>query len=230
MKNSPSATIVDRILYILLFPMLFLSLYMAFFYAPEERVMGVVQRIFYFHVASAWTGLISFFLVFLASLLYLWKKDVRYDWLGYSAAELGVVLCTIVLVTGPIWAKPVWNVWWTWDPRLTSTFVLWLIYVAYLLLRSSLRDKPAIRTYSAVYGIIGFVDVPIVYMSIYWWRTIHPRVITPARVDLDPRMWNALLVCFLTMLILYTLVLRTRIRLERLRDQVEDLQERVQEL
>lgn len=210
--------------------MLFVSLYMAFFYAPEERVMGVVQRIFYFHVASAWTGLISFFLVFLASVLYLWKKDVRYDRLGYSAAELGVVLCTIVLITGPIWAKPVWNVWWTWDPRLTSTFVLWLIYVAYLLLRSSLRDKPAVRTYSAVYGIIGFVDVPIVYMSIYWWRTIHPRIITPARVDLDPRMWNALLVCFLTMLILYTILLRSRIRLERLRDQVEYLQERVQEL
>jgi heme exporter protein C len=221
---------IDRVLIGIFVPLLLFSLYMAFFYAPEEKVMGIVQRIFYFHVSSAWTGLISFLLVFIAGLLYLWKKDVRYDRLGYAAAELGVVFCTVVLVTGPIWAKPVWNVWWTWDPRLTSTFILWLIFVAYLLLRSSLRDRPAVRTYSAVYGIIGFVDVPIVYMSIYWWRTIHPRVITPARVDLDPRMWNAVLVCFLTMLVLYTILIRYRMRLEVLRERIDHLEESLQEL
>jgi len=168
----------DQIVLAALFVMMIVALYFAFIYAPTEKVMGTVQRIFYFHVASAWVGLLSFFFVFLGGALYLWKREEKYDHLAHAAAEMGVLFCLIVLVTGPIWAKPVWNVWWTWDPRLTSTFILWLIYVAYLLFRSSLRHHPAIRTYAAVYGIIGFVDVPIVWMSIRWWRTIHPTVLT----------------------------------------------------
>lgn len=219
----------DRILLFLLFPMMVISLYLAFLYAPEERVMGVVQRIFYFHVASAWSGLLSFFLVFLGGALYLWKKDVDWDHFAHAAAEMGVLFCTIVLVTGPIWARPVWNVWWTWDPRLTSTFILWLIFVAYLILRSSLRVTPGIRTYASVYGILGFVDVPIVYMSIYWWRTMHPRVITPEKVDLDPRMWTSVLFCFVTMLIFMTILMRLRMQIEKTREQVQFLQEKIQE-
>ena len=170
---------IDRLLMMTVFVMVPVSLYFAFIYAPTESVMGPVQRIFYFHVASAWTGLLSFLFVFLGGTLYLVKKNPTYDRFAHAAAELGVLFCSVVLVTGPIWAKPVWNTWWTWDPRLTSTFVLWLIYVAYLLFRSSLASHPSIRTYASVYGIVGFVDVPIVYMSIYWWRTINPRVVTP---------------------------------------------------
>lgn len=219
----------DRILLFLIFPMMIASLYMAFLYAPEEKVMGVVQRIFYFHVASAWTSLLSFFFVFLGGAIYLWKKDVKWDHFAHASAEMGVLFCTIVLVTGPIWARPVWNTWWTWDPRLTSSFILWLIFVAYLILRSTLRVTPGIRTYASVYGILGFVDVPIVYMSIYWWRTIHPRVITPEKVDLDPRMWISVLFCFATMLIVLTVFMRLRIAIERTREQVQFLQERVQE-
>jgi heme exporter protein C len=219
----------DKFLLFLVFIMMPISLYAAFGYAPEERVMGVVQRIFYFHVSSAWTSLLSFFFVFVGGALYLWKKDKRYDHFAYAAAELGVFFCTIVLVTGPIWAKPVWNVWWTWDPRLTSTFVLWLIFVAYLILRSSLADHPAVRKYASVYGIIGFIDVPIVYLSIYWWRTIHPRVISPAKVDLHPKMWYSVLICWMTILLLYTLFMKLRMRMEQLKEEVQILQERVQE-
>lgn len=220
---------IEPLLMLFLLFLIPISLYFAFVYAPTEKVMGTVQRIFYFHVASAWTGLLSFFFVFVGGILYLWKKNPAFDRFAHAAVELGVFFCSIVLVTGPIWAKPVWNVWWTWDPRLTSTFVLWLIFIAYLLFRSSLRDHPSVRTYSAVYGIIGFVDVPIVWMSIHWWRTIHPRVITPEKVALDPRMWTSVWVCFVTLLILYTILMRSRIKLEEMRERVFTLQERLQE-
>ena len=223
MKKINTATLI---LLGLLMPV---ALYFAFIYAPQERVMGVVQRIFYFHVASAWTGLLSFVVVFVGAVLYLWKKDPKYDRLSHAGVEVGVFYFTVVLVTGPIWAKPVWGAWWTWDPRLTSTFVLFLIYVAYLLLRGALKDHPAVRTYAAVYGIIGFVDVPIVWMSIHWWRTIHPKVISPGKVDLDPRMWTSLLVCFGVLLLLYYVLLRMRINLEILREQVQTGRERIME-
>jgi heme exporter protein C len=220
---------LDKMSLALVFVAMILALYCAFLYAPTERVMGIVQRIFYFHLASAWTALLSFFFVFAGGALYLWKKETRYDHFAYAAVELGVLFCTIVLVTGPIWAKPVWNVWWTWDPRLTSTFVLWLIYVAYLLLRASLRGNPKIREYAAIYGIIGFADVPLVWFSIRWWRTIHPLVISSVKVNLEPRMWTAALVCFGAVLLLYFVLMAARMKLERLREQAELLTEKLME-
>ena len=219
----------DQIVLTALFVMMIAALYCAFIYAPTESVMGTVQRIFYFHVASAWVGLLSFFFVFLGGVLYLWKREEKYDHLSHAAAEMGVLFCLVVLVTGPIWAKPVWNVWWTWDPRLTSTFILWLIYVAYLLFRSSLRHHPSIRVYSAVYGIIGFVDVPIVWMSIRWWRTIHPTVLTSQKINLDPKMWTSVLVCFAALLLLYFVFVRLRIDLERTRERIDQIQEKILE-
>ena len=220
---------VDVVLLLMVGVLMPVALYFAFVYAPEEKIMGVVQRIFYFHVASAWTGLLSFFFVFVGAVLYLWKKDPKYDRFSHAAVELGVVYFTIVLITGPIWAKPVWGAWWTWDPRLTSTFVLFLIYIAYLLLRSSLKDHPSVRTYAAVYGIIGFVDVPIVWMSIHWWRTIHPKVITPEKIALDPKMWTSVLVCFGVLLLLYFVLLRLRLNLETLREKVYAAREKLME-
>jgi heme exporter protein C len=220
---------IDQFLLVLVGILMPVALYFAFLYAPEEKVMGVVQRIFYFHVASAWTGLFSFLIVFAGAVLYLLKKDLKYDRLSHAGVELGVLYFTIVLITGPIWAKPVWGAWWTWDPRLTSTFVLFLIYVAYLLFRASLKDHPAVRTYAAVYGIVGFVDVPIVWMSIHWWRTIHPKVITAEKVNLDPRMWTSLLVCFAVMLLLYFVLLRMRTNLEFLRERVLVAREKLME-
>ena len=217
--------IIDKILLIVVGILIPVALYFAFIYAPTEMIMGEVQRIFYFHLASAWTGLLSFFFVFLGGAMYLWGKNKTYDYFAHAAVELGILFLSIVLITGPIWAKPVWGAWWTWDPRLTSSFVLWLIFVAYLLLRSSLKDHPAVRTYAAVYGIIGFIDVPIVWMSIHWWRTIHPKVITPQKIALDPRMWTAVLVCFVAMLLLYTVFMRLRMSLLRMGEEVAEARE-----
>jgi heme exporter protein C len=151
------------------------SAYAAFFIAPEERTMGLIQRIFYFHVASAWAGFTAFFLCFLGNLLYVWKRNQKYDWLAVSGAEVGLAFTTVVLITGPIWAHPVWGIWWTWDARLTSTFVLWLLYVSYLLLRTLIDEPDRRALLSSLFGIFAFLDVPLVFGAIRWWRTQHPQ-------------------------------------------------------
>ncbi|HXH66228.1 MAG TPA: cytochrome c biogenesis protein CcsA [Candidatus Limnocylindrales bacterium] len=151
------------------------SAYASFFIAPEERTMGVIQRIFYFHVASAWAGFTAFFLCFIGNLLYVWKREQKYDWLAVSGAEVGLAFTTVVLITGPIWAHPVWGIWWTWDARLTSTFVLWLLYVSYLLLRTLVEETDRRALLSSLFGIFAFIDVPLVFGAIRWWRTQHPQ-------------------------------------------------------
>jgi heme exporter protein C len=151
------------------------SAYASFFIAPEERTMGVIQRIFYFHVASAWAGFTAFFLCFIGNLLYVWKREQKYDWLAVSGAEVGLAFTTVVLITGPIWAHPVWGIWWTWDARLTSTFVLWLLYVSYLLLRTLVEEPDRRALLSSLFGIFAFIDVPLVFGAIRWWRTQHPQ-------------------------------------------------------
>ena len=151
------------------------SAYAAFFIAPEERTMGLIQRIFYFHVASAWAGFTAFFLCFIGNLLYVWKRAQKFDWLAVSGAEVGLAFTTVVLITGPIWAHPVWGIWWTWDARLTSTFVLWLLYVSYLLLRTLVEEPDRRALLSSLFGIFAFIDVPLVFGAIRWWRTQHPQ-------------------------------------------------------
>ena len=151
------------------------SAYASFFIAPEERTMGVIQRIFYFHVASAWAGFTAFFICFIGNLLYVWKRSQKYDWLAVSGAEVGLAFTTVVLITGPIWAHPVWGIWWTWDARLTSTFVLWLLYVSYLLLRTLVEEPDRRALLSSLFGIFAFIDVPLVFGAIRWWRTQHPQ-------------------------------------------------------
>ncbi|MDA2930775.1 cytochrome c biogenesis protein [Acidobacteria bacterium AH-259-O06] len=203
----------------LLIPLYFLmvlALYGAFLYAPTEKVMGEVQRIFYFHVGAAWNAFLAFFGVFLGGLAYLITRKQWWDHLAAASAEIGVVFTTIVLTTGPIWAKPVWNTWWPWgDPRVMTTMVLWLIYIAYLILRSSLPEGEKKYRYCAVFGIIGFLDVPIVWFSIRWWRTIHPLVITGTGEQLEPEMIHALVVSVITFTVLYLslLMLRMAMRL-----------------
>ncbi len=150
------------------------SAYASFYIAPEERTMGLIQRIFYFHVGSAWAGMDAFLVCFIANLLYVWKRAPKYDWLAVSSAEVGLVLTTVVLITGPIWAHPVWGIWWTWDARLTSTFVLWLLYVSYLLLRTLIEEPDRRALLSSLFGIFAFLDVPLVFGAIRWWRTQHP--------------------------------------------------------
>ncbi len=192
------------------------ALYGAFIYAPTEREMGDVQRIFYFHMGTAWNSFLTFFAVFVAGIAYLITRKSKWDKLGAACAEVGMVFTTIVMVTGSIWAKPIWNTWWAWgDPRLMSVMVLWLMYAAYFILRSSLPEGDKKYKFSAVFGIIAFLDVPIVWMSIRWWRTIHPVVITSSGAELAAEMLHALMVSLIAMTVLcVTLVaLRTAQRL-----------------
>ena len=161
--------------------------YAAFFVAPTDAKQGVIYRILFLHVASAWTGLTSFFICFIANLLYVLRRQPRWDWLGVSAGETGLVFTTVVLLTGPIWAHPVWGIWWTWDARLTSTFVLWLLYVSYLLLRTLVEEPERRALLSALFGIFAFIDVPLVFGSIRWWRTQHPQPIKIGRASCRER-------------------------------------------
>jgi heme exporter protein C len=197
--------------------------YAALYVAPEERTMHEIQRIFYFHVPSAWTAFTAFFIVFIANIAYLTRRDMKWDWIGVSAAEVGLAFTTIVLVTGPIWAKPVWGIWWTWDARLTSTFVLWLMYVSYLLLRTLLPDAEKRARICAVFGIFAFLDVPLVYFSIWLWRTQHPQPVIGGGGSLDPTMRKVLFFCWLALLGVMYLLTRQRYRLEKMRNEVDEL-------
>ena len=207
------------------------SIYLVFMYVPTEVTMGEVQKIFYFHVPSAWLAFFAFFLVFVFSIIYLIRRDKRWDTLAASSAEIGVLFCTLVLVTGPIWAKPVWGVWWTWDARLTLTLVLWLIYVAYIMLRHYMSDPERRATFSAVLGIIGFIDVPMVYFSIRWWRTQHPQPVVSGGEGsgLEGPMLMTLMVCLSTFTLLFFTILRYKLRLQALRDELDELQDLVEQ-
>ncbi len=197
--------------------------YAALFLAPPERTMGLIQRIFYFHVPSAWTGFVAFFISFAASIAYLLRRQPKWDWLAVAGAEVGVAFFTCVLVTGPIWAKPVWGIWWTWDARLTSTFVLWILYVSYLILRTLVADPERRAVTSAVFGIFAFLDVPLVYFSIWWWRTQHPQPVIGRGGYLDARMYAVLFVCWIALLGVMALLIQHRYGLEALRHEVDEM-------
>jgi heme exporter protein C len=198
--------------------------YAALFIAPTERTMGVIQRIFYFHVPSAWTGFVAFFINLIGSIAFLRTRNLKWDRLSVAAAEIGVAFFTVVLVTGPIWARPVWGIWWTWDARLTSSFVLWLLYTCYLLLRTLVEETERRAVLSAVFGIFAAFDIPLVYFSIWLFRTQHPQPVIGQGGSLDSRMLNVLLLCWVALLGVMALLIRQRYRLEELRHSVEELQ------
>jgi len=201
------------------------SAYASFYVAPLERTMGPIQKIFYFHAASAWAGMTAFMVCFVANLLYVWRRQVKWDWLGVSCAEVGLVFTTVVLITGPIWAKPVWGIWWTWDWRLTSTFVMWLLYVSFLLLRTLVEEPDRRALFSALFGIFAFLDVPLVYFSIRWWRTQHPQpvVLGGTGSGLEPTMRKVFFFTVLAMHALMALLIAERYLLEKLRGGVDEL-------
>ena len=201
-----------------------IALYMALFYAPREVTMGNAQRIFYFHVPSAWVGFLAFFIVFIASLMYLWKRERKWDALALSAAEIGVVFTTLVLLTGPLWAKKAWGAFWVWDARLTTTLILWMIYVGYLMLRNSAEGERRAR-FAAVLAIVGFLDVPIIYLSVELWRTMHPTLLIGEPGGLAPEMTQTLMVALLSFTLLFVFLLIQRVRLEQARDQLNFLRE-----
>jgi heme exporter protein C len=197
------------------------ALYQALGAAPTERTMGDVQRIFYYHVPSAWTAFVFFAVNLVASIAYLLRRNLKSDAAAVAAAEVGVVFCTVVLVTGPLWARPVWGIWWTWDVRLTSTLVLWLIYVSYLLLRrfASGGQTPVL---AAALAIFGALDVPLVYFSIWFFRTQHPQPVIGGGGSIDPRMLHVLLINWAAFMCLGGLVFWSRYRLEVLQQEVEE--------
>jgi heme exporter protein C len=214
----------ERVLFLLVLVLVPICLYVVFARVPTEQKMGVVQRIFYFHVPAAFMAFLGVFLCAGLSALYLVTRRGAYDIAAHAAAELGVVFCTIVLITGPIWARPVWGVWWTGEVRLTSTLVLWLIYAGYLLLRESADSREQGARWGAVVAILGALDVPIIYKSVEWWRGLHPKVLRMSGGGgLDPAMEKALALCSLTFLLLFLLLFLQRIRLGRLQDEVEAL-------
>ena len=202
----------------------------ALYIAPDEKTMHAIQRIFYFHVPSAICSFVAFFIVFIANFAYLGTRKPKWDWLGVAGAEVGVVCSTIVLITGPIWAHPVWGIWWTWDARLTSTFVMWLLYTAYLLLRGFLDDPQRKAMFSAVFGIFAFLDVPLVYFSNRLWRTQHPQpvILGGSNSGLDPMMGKVLLISFVAVLCITALLIADRYRLERLRSEFDELRFRAE--
>ena len=201
------------------------ALYEALLVAPTEQTMGNVQRIFYYHVSSAWTAFLLFLVNFVASIVYLARRSPRWDAVAVTSAEVGVVFCTVVLVTGPLWDRPVWGIWWTWDARLTSTLVLWLIYVSYLILRryASGGQMPVL---AAALAIFGFIDVPIVYFSIRYFRTQHPQPVIAGGEGsgIDPAMLQVLLINWAAFMVFAALVCWVRYRLERIRQEFEERQ------
>ena len=214
---------LDTVLGLILGIGIIVALYMALIAAPREITMGDLQRIFYFHVPAGITGMTAFAINFVASLMYLFRKNRWWDNLALSAAEVGVMFLAMVLITGPIWAKPAWFVWWTWSPRLTLSLVLCLLYVAYLLIRNYIEDPERRALVSAVFGIIAFVDTPLVWFSIRWWRDIHPSPMLETG-GLSPSMRPAFLICWVAFQFLLIYLLRRRFYLESMRDELERLE------
>jgi heme exporter protein C len=216
----------DTILPAATFVVMVVALYMVFVYVPSDRIQGIIQRVFYFHVPLAIMCFVAFGTVAVASILFLWRGTRVWDRLAHSAAEVGMVFCSLVLITGPIWARPAWGTWWTWDARLTTTLILWLIYAAYLMLRSVSGPGDQGARYAAVLGIVGAVDIPIINRSVYWWRTIHPAVLvtrTGGTGLSDPRMQATFGICFLAFFLLFLLLVWVRNESFRLRDALDEL-------
>lgn len=201
---------------------------MVFFYAPEERIMGYVQKVFYFHVSSAWVGMLSFVVAAVAGGAYLRSGNKKWDIVSFAAVEIGIVFAILAIITGSIWARPIWNTWWTWDPRLTTTAIMTLVYIAYLMLRKGMDDPEKRARFGAVYVIVGALSVPLTFLSIRIFRTIHPVVIaapgaTSAAFDMAPKMLQTFFFSLFVFSILYIDLLWHRVRLGRLEEDVEQL-------
>jgi heme exporter protein C len=195
---------------------------MAFVVAPREVTQGNVQRIMYVHVPSAWVAFLAFGVVFVASITYLWRRTAPADRLAHASAETGVIFTGLAIATGSIWGKPTWGAWWTWDARLTTTALLFVIYLGYLLLRGVVDDRERGARFAAVLGIIGFLDVPLVHQSVVWWRTLHqpPSIGRPEGMAMPPVILAALLVNVLAFTLVYAWFVSKRTGLLRLEEEV----------
>jgi heme exporter protein C len=200
--------------------LLVVALYMVWIYAPREVVMGDVQRVFYFHVAVGWVGALAFLVTAISGVIYLVRGGSRWDQLALSSVEIGVVFILVNIVTGSIWARPVWGTWWTWDPRLVTATIMELVYLAYLMLRQGIDDPNRRARFGAVYGIFGFISVPITFLSIRLLRTIHPVVFggeggtVDGSFNMEPEMLQAFMFSLLTFTFVFITLLWHRFRLQ----------------
>jgi heme exporter protein C len=203
-----------------------IALYLIFLNAPEEKVMGAVQKIFYFHVPIAAVTFLSVFALLAGAVGYLWTRRAGWDHLSIASAEVGLLFCTLVLITGPIWAKPAWGVWWTWEAKLTTTLILWLLLAGILLSRAYASTPEQGARVASVLGVVAALDIPIIYTAVDWWRGQHPIVFGPGKTNpLAPGMLSALMVSMLVFVLLYALLVAARMRLAALEDRVAALEE-----
>ncbi len=206
----------ERVLGLFVAVGLLIGLYTGFVYAPPDAVQGEVQRIMYLHVPLILVSYLAFFVVFVMSLLYLARRRERHDAIAHSSAEIGVLFTALAIAAGSIWGRPTWGTWWTWDARLTTTTILLLIFIGYLMLRALVDDPSRGATFSAVLGILGFLDIPIIHMSVVWWRTLHQpaSVIRPGASTVAPDMKVALYTNLVAFILLYGYCMAKRLRLE----------------
>jgi heme exporter protein C len=207
------------------------NLYMIFLWAPTEANLGVSQRIFYFHVPLGWVGMMSIFVVAIASIAHLVTNNEKWDSLAYATAELGVIYATLIIVTGAIWAKPVWGVWWTWDAKLTTTLILWFIYVGYLMIRAYSPKGSQGKRFSSVVAMMGVIVAPFVYISSVLWRTAHPDLnigpLAESDNTLDSRIALTLLVSMITFTVMYVYMLIERYSFKRTEAALDELHQKV---
>lgn len=199
------------------------NLYVMLLVLPDEVAQGAIFRIIFFHVPAAWTAFLGFLAAAVASVLYLARKDLRYDAFAVAVTEVGLAFAAANLITGMIWARVIWGIWWTWDPRLTSMLVCWLLYAGYLMLRHAVEDPTQRARIAAVVSILACVDVPIVFFSIRWWRTQHPQPVVWGGGSMDPQYWNMLFLNWLPLLLLGAVLAAVRARQERQQREIEAL-------
>lgn len=207
--------------------LILITTYMIFVWVPTELNLGISQRIFYYHVPLAWIGMISIFVVGVSSIIHLITKKDKWDAIAYASAEIGVIFATLILVTGTLWAKPAWGVWWSWDPKLTTTLILWFIYVAYLMVRAYSTNQLAARKYASVVAILGAIDAPLIYLASIWWRNLHPRLnigpLAESDSSLDSKMLLTLLVSTITFTVFYIYLLIERIEIRKIEDELDEV-------
>jgi heme exporter protein C len=215
-KRTASLPIVSLVLGALALISMMISIWMIFIYAQTDAVQGNSQRILYFPVPTAWIGMLAFVVLTVAGIGYLWKKDERWDWLARASAEVGVVFLTLAIILGSIWGKTIWGTWWTWDPKLTTTLILWFIYIGYLMLLSYMGRTPTAARSAAVLAIIGVVDVPIIYEAVNWWRTLHPPAQIGVAGALPPSVVLTLMVSLTSFTLLYCFLMVQLYQLQKM--------------
>jgi heme exporter protein C len=203
-----------------------ISIYLALIYTPSHETMGDIQRIFYFHVSSAWVSYLAFGVTFAAGLLYLKSRDLKWDTIAFSSAEIGIIFCTLGIITGSLWAKSVWDVFWRWeDIKLFITLVLWLVFVAYLALRANAKSRTSKANLSAVFGIIGFICIPLSFGANRIWQQYHPTILASQEGSLQASMAFTLIVSVFAFTFLYIYLLLIKVDVERMKETIDEIKQ-----